>query len=629
MYSIQQRRRHHPGPTGCRGIHAAAAFATLAAEDRVGYTTGHDGPAGAGGAGFGGDLSVARLLEDLSETLGQLAGLPLAGGLGDEQLLDAHATLTSLLARVHRERLRALAEIDERGAYHHAGVRSASSLLERCHQHTPYEALGYARTALELPDLPDTDAALARGELNYEQAAVVAKAWRKLRLDRERWDAEAKKQKQQQNSTDDGDEDGDSEGGGHGDGAGADPDDTSGGAGGAGEGAGTDAGAGDADDAGGNAGSEDTGAAGSGAGAGSAGAGGSTGGGEPDDDDEGARRERARQARERARRKLDEMAAGRGGQVSSRRLAGELEDWQGANDPRRLAERDRLAHASRSLWLTPTGADGLATLKGRLPAAQAAKLRTALASASRRTSKGDERSADQRRADALETVVDTALGQGTLPAVKGRPPQLLLITKLAQLTGEDPTPPTLDGAGPISSETARMLACRVDAAVIATGGRHDDILDVGRRHRDPTLAQIDALSARDRHCVGCRAPIAQCESHHVQHWADGGATDLANLVLLCANCHFHLHHHGWRITPTPPGERTDADPSPYQLTRPPNRHHRRGGGDGSRSSGDPPGTDPPGRAPGRPPDDERPPPPDPPDDDHPPPAGPTQPTLDL
>ena len=37
---------------------------------------------------------------------------------------------------------------------------------------------------------------------------------------------------------------------------------------------------------------------------------------------------------------------------------------------------------------------------------------------------------------------------------------------------------------------------------------------------------------------GCRRRLAQCAAHHVKHWADGGPTDVDNLVLLC-----HQHHH--------------------------------------------------------------------------------------
>ena len=59
------------------------------------------------------------------------------------------------------------------------------------------------------------------------------------------------------------------------------------------------------------------------------------------------------------------------------------------------------------------------------------------------------------------------------------------------------------------------------------------ILDVGRRTRTISPALRRALAARDRHCrfPGCAA--TRCDSHHIEHWAQGGATALGNLVLLC------------------------------------------------------------------------------------------------
>ena len=43
--------------------------------------------------------------------------------------------------------------------------------------------------------------------------------------------------------------------------------------------------------------------------------------------------------------------------------------------------------------------------------------------------------------------------------------------------------------------------------------------------------------------------------HHIRHWADGGPTDLDNLVALCGHCHRYIHSNGntWTITPVPGG----------------------------------------------------------------------------
>jgi hypothetical protein len=108
-------------------------------------------------------------------------------------------------------------------------------------------------------------------------------------------------------------------------------------------------------------------------------------------------------------------------------------------------------------------------------------------------------------------------------------------------TGQSPAAPAIAGEqSPLSRNALRRLACdaTVDLVVLQPGT--PDPLYVGRAARIVTACQWRALVVRDRRCVvkGCRRPPAQCVAHHVRHWADGGLTDLNNLVLLC-----HQHHH--------------------------------------------------------------------------------------
>jgi hypothetical protein len=62
-------------------------------------------------------------------------------------------------------------------------------------------------------------------------------------------------------------------------------------------------------------------------------------------------------------------------------------------------------------------------------------------------------------------------------------------------------------------------------------------LEVGRTSRVAPAAQRVALAIRDRGCVfpHCQPPLAWCEAHHVQHWVNGGPTDLANLALVVSS----------------------------------------------------------------------------------------------
>jgi hypothetical protein len=75
------------------------------------------------------------------------------------------------------------------------------------------------------------------------------------------------------------------------------------------------------------------------------------------------------------------------------------------------------------------------------------------------------------------------------------------------------------------------------------------VLAVGRRTRKPPPALRQAVRERDRH--RCRFPGCQSRKtdlHHIQHWANGGQTCLANLTSLCRRHHTAVHDKGYLIT---------------------------------------------------------------------------------
>ena len=84
----------------------------------------------------------------------------------------------------------------------------------------------------------------------------------------------------------------------------------------------------------------------------------------------------------------------------------------------------------------------------------------------------------------------------------------------------------------LGREAARRLAC--DAALVALlHGAGGELLDVGRRTRAVPTALRRALQDRDRsQCQFPGCTFRHCDAHHVVHWADGGETQLSNLVLL-------------------------------------------------------------------------------------------------
>ncbi|MFN8126719.1 MAG: hypothetical protein U0R64_09470 [Candidatus Nanopelagicales bacterium] len=76
-------------------------------------------------------------------------------------------------------------------------------------------------------------------------------------------------------------------------------------------------------------------------------------------------------------------------------------------------------------------------------------------------------------------------------------------------------------------------------------------LHVGRTHRFATPAQRTALAVRDGGCILCHRPPAECQTHHVTDWAEGGVTDLDQMVLLCWSHHRQVDLGRWRLERNP------------------------------------------------------------------------------
>ncbi len=108
----------------------------------------------------------------------------------------------------------------------------------------------------------------------------------------------------------------------------------------------------------------------------------------------------------------------------------------------------------------------------------------------------------------------------------------------------------LGHTGPVVGETARRLACDASVSRVVTDGP-SQIVDVGRRTSVIHPALRRALVVRDGGCVhpGCDRPPSWTEGHHRVHWADGGPTDLDNLILLCRRHHRAQHEGGRTLRP--------------------------------------------------------------------------------
>jgi hypothetical protein len=211
------------------------------------------------------------------------------------------------------------------------------------------------------------------------------------------------------------------------------------------------------------------------------------------------------------------------------------------------AEEAAEAHRRRCLRLRWNDQDHTLRLYGRLPDVDGATVAAVI-----------ERMADQaappghdpetepftaRCADALVELASCALAADAPP---DRPLVVVHIDAGALPAGEGGVA-TLECGPPVAADTARRLACdgRLQTVVEGRGGAP---LGIGRRSRTvpPTLLRL--LRHRDGGCTfpGCTR-TRWVHAHHLRHWADGGPTDLDNLVLLCGTHHRFVHEGGWRV----------------------------------------------------------------------------------
>jgi Domain of unknown function (DUF222)/HNH endonuclease len=231
--------------------------------------------------------------------------------------------------------------------------------------------------------------------------------------------------------------------------------------------------------------------------------------------------------------------------------------------------------------------DGSLVLRARLPALAGAQLVKALDSALatlpsttlNMTLLAEERLTYQaRRADALALVAETYLQHEPSANTADRY-QVVVHVDAETLTERTAGRCHLEDGPSIPVETVRRLTC--DASLVRIiETEQGEPLDVGRKTRTIPPAIRRALNTRDAGCCfpGCTSR-RYLDAHHLEHWADGGETKLANLVTLCRRHHRLVHEGGiildtrsgggWRFR-RPDGREFDTvhpvSPPPYEWT---------------------------------------------------------------
>jgi hypothetical protein len=215
----------------------------------------------------------------------------------------------------------------------------------------------------------------------------------------------------------------------------------------------------------------------------------------------------------------------------------------------KIAHRDRYVH----FWFDEN--EPVLHLRGRLPDAQGVVVARALDLLAhdqlpdphhREEDYGVYEHYEARCADALTRMASQALG-GEQDADRAT---VVIHVEAAALAGGRAQGDVDDGPTLLPDSVLRF-ACdaRIQAAVDNEEGR---VVGIGRVSRSipPWLSR--QIKRRDS---GCRFPGCErtrwVHRHHLVHWAQGGPTDLDNLVTLCGFHHRLVHEDGWTISGDP------------------------------------------------------------------------------
>ena len=271
--------------------------------------------------------------------------------------------------------------------------------------------------------------------------------------------------------------------------------------------------------------------------------------------------------------------------------------WSASVDQASLQRSHDAHRAARFLNLTDT--PGGTRLAGLLDPVAGHRLRLALETVTGKSTADDDRSPEQRRADALEAMAAVTLATPAGADVpSGRRPQVSLVLRPetwsalrdAARSPRTPSddggargpkagapvpigaPATLEDGSPVpASELARTLCdCELTRVVL---GADADVLDLGRAVRMYTPGQRRAITARDLGCLwpGCGTAPRWCEVHHLVWWdRDGGTTAVLDGALACSFHHHEIHRLDLVVTrvTVPEGTGADARTAAYVITTP-------------------------------------------------------------
>ena len=181
----------------------------------------------------------------------------------------------------------------------------------------------------------------------------------------------------------------------------------------------------------------------------------------------------------------------------------------------------------------------------------------------------DDRTAAQKRHDALAAALGIAARHRDMPTLGGASPVVVVTVDAKDLANyaAGATGGSFGAAGARASGVSgnggwatipgsgAHVPVSVAAQVACSGAIQRVLMDEGRIIGITTTDRIftvhlrRAIIARDKECLipGCHVPASWCEIHHVTEHAQGGPTHTDNGVPLCWWHHRSLGTSGWEI----------------------------------------------------------------------------------
>lgn len=115
-----------------------------------------------------------------------------------------------------------------------------------------------------------------------------------------------------------------------------------------------------------------------------------------------------------------------------------------------------------------------------------------------------------------------------------------------------------------------LWALLAGADVVPVFNHNGSPLSYGRTRRFTPEILRHVLAHRDRRCrwPHCDQPALRTNSHHIDHWEDGGTTDPEVLTGLCRFHHLAHHNHGWGVSRDPNPDPDAQSPWALRVVRP-------------------------------------------------------------